>query len=68
MQMPRGHGLLMFTKKWSEGTAAEILDRKWRGAMYSMGQKRVAIETYARFEHSCADTIAEPGYPLTSPL
>ena len=50
------------------GTAAEILDRKWRGAMYSMGQKRVAIETYARFEHSCADTIAEPGYPLTSPL
>ena len=31
--------------------------------MYSLEQRRVAIETFVRFGHSCADTIAEPGRP-----
>lgn len=35
--------------------------------MYSMGQKRVAIETHIRFEHGRADTMAELGYPSTPP-
>lgn len=35
------------------------------GPMYSMEQKRVAIEAYIRFGHDCADTIAELGYPST---
>ena len=33
--------------------------------MCSMEQKRVAIETYIRFECGCADTIAQLGYPST---
>lgn len=36
--------------------------------MYSMEQKRVAIEAYIRFGHSCADTIAELGYPSATML
>lgn len=31
--------------------------------MYSMEQRRKAIETFIRFDHSVADTIAELGYP-----
>lgn len=31
--------------------------------MYSTEQRRLAIETFIRFGHSCADTIAELGYP-----
>lgn len=31
--------------------------------MYSTEQRRVAIETFIRFDHSYADTIAELGYP-----
>ena len=31
--------------------------------MYSTEQRRVAIETFVKFDHSYADTIAEPGYP-----
>lgn len=31
--------------------------------MYSKEQRRVAIETFIRFDHSYADTIAELGYP-----
>lgn len=31
--------------------------------MYSREQRRKAIETFIRFEHSVADTIAELGYP-----
>lgn len=31
--------------------------------MYSVEQKRAAIETYIRFDHSSADAIAELGYP-----
>ena len=38
------------------------------GPMYSMEQKRVAIEAYIRFGHSCADTIAELGYPSATML
>ena len=36
--------------------------------MYSMEQKRAAIETYIRFDHSSADTIAELGYPSRTML
>ncbi len=31
--------------------------------MYSTEQRRLAIGTFIRFGHSCADTIAELGYP-----
>lgn len=31
--------------------------------MYSTEQRKLAIETFIRFGHSCADTIAELGYP-----
>ena len=31
--------------------------------MYSKEQRRIAIETFIRFDHSYADTIAELGYP-----
>ena len=31
--------------------------------MYSLEQRRVAIEAFIRFGHSYADTIAELGYP-----
>lgn len=31
--------------------------------MYSTEQRRLTIETFIRFGHSCADTIAELGYP-----
>lgn len=31
--------------------------------MFSTEQRRIAIETFIRFDHSHADTIAEPGYP-----
>ena len=31
--------------------------------MYSVEQKRAAIETYIRFDHGSADAIAELGYP-----
>ena len=31
--------------------------------MYSTEQRRLAIETFIRFGRSCADTIAELGYP-----
>ncbi len=31
--------------------------------MFSEEQKRVAIETFIRYDHSYADTIAELGYP-----
>ena len=31
--------------------------------MYSTEQRRVAIETFIRFDYSYADTIAELGYP-----
>ncbi|WP_130812076.1 IS3 family transposase [Olsenella sp. Marseille-P4559] len=36
--------------------------------MYSKEQRRKAIETFARFDHSYADTVAELGYPTTSAL
>ena len=31
--------------------------------MHSTEQRRLAIETFIRFDRSCADTIAELGYP-----
>lgn len=31
--------------------------------MFSTEQRRIAIETFIRFDHSYADTIAELGYP-----
>ena len=31
--------------------------------MYSTEQRRIAIETFIKFDHSYADTIAELGYP-----
>ena len=36
--------------------------------MYSMEQKRVAIEMCIRFEHSFTDTITELGYPSATML
>ena len=36
--------------------------------MYSMGQKRAAIETCIRFDQSSADRIAELGYPSRAML
>ena len=30
--------------------------------MYSIEQRRVAIETFVKFDHSYADTVAELGY------
>jgi hypothetical protein len=36
--------------------------------MYSMEQKRAAIETYIRFDHSSADMIAKLGYPSRTML
>ena len=44
----------------------EILDQKRSGRtirMYSAEQRAKAIETFARFGCSAADTIAELGYP-----
>ena len=47
----------------TNGAAAEILGREWRGmAHVQHGQKRVAIGAYIRFEHSSADATAELGY------
>ena len=36
--------------------------------MFSEEQRRVAIETFIRYGHSCADTVAELGYPSRSTL
>ena len=36
--------------------------------MFSTEQRRVAIETFIRFDHSYADTIAELGYPTRTCL
>lgn len=36
--------------------------------MFSTGQRRIAIETFIRFDHSYADAIAEPGYPTRHSL
>ena len=36
--------------------------------MYSTEQRRLAIETFIRFDHSYADTIAELGYPTRRSL
>ena len=49
-----------------KGTAVEILDQKRAGRtvrMYSAEQRKKAIETFARFGRSAADTIAELGHP-----
>ena len=48
------------------GNAVEILDQKRTGRtmrMYSAEQRMKAIETFVKFDHSVADTIAELGYP-----
>lgn len=47
-------------------TVAEILDQKRTRRtmrMYSAEQRKKAVETFARFGCSAADTIAEVGYP-----
>lgn len=31
--------------------------------MYSLEQRKLAVETLIKFDHSYADTITEPGYP-----
>lgn len=36
--------------------------------MFSTEQRRIAIETFIRFDHSHADTIAELGYPTRHSL
>lgn len=36
--------------------------------MYSQEQRKTAIETFIRFDHSYADTIAELGYPTRAAL
>ena len=48
------------------GTAVENLDRKWDKediSMFSTERRRIAIETFIKYDHSDADTIAELGYP-----
>ena len=36
--------------------------------MFSTEQRRIAIETFIRFDHSYADPIAELGYPTRHSL
>ena len=36
--------------------------------MYSTGQRKLAIETYIKFDLSAADTVAELGYPTRHSL
>ncbi len=36
--------------------------------MYSYEQRKLAIETFIKFDHSYADTIAELGYPTVHAL
>ena len=36
--------------------------------MYSQEQRKLAIETFVKFDHSYADTIAELGYPTRAAL
>ena len=36
--------------------------------MYSQGQRKRAIETFIKFDHSYADTVAELGYPTRACL
>ncbi|KUH58782.1 hypothetical protein AUL39_10720 [Tractidigestivibacter scatoligenes] len=36
--------------------------------MHSAEQRKIAIETFAKFDHSYADTIAELGYPTRACL
>ena len=36
--------------------------------MYSKEQRKLAIETYIKFDHSCADALAVLGYPAVSTL
>lgn len=36
--------------------------------MFSTEQRRVAIETFIRFDHSYADTVLELGYPNRATL
>ena len=53
------------------GAAAEILDQKRTRRtmrMYSAEQRMKAVETFARFGCSAADTIAELGYPNRNTL
>ena len=55
----------------SNGAAAEILDQKRTRRtmrMYSAEQRMKAVETFARFGCSAADTIAELGYPTRHTL
>ena len=52
----------------SNGTAVGILDQKTGPGgdrMFSTEQRRIAIETFIKFDHSYADTEAELGYPTT---
>ena len=56
----------LVTSRSSNGTAVEILDQKRTRRtmrMYSAEQRMKAVETFARFGCSAADTIAELGYP-----
>ena len=56
---------------WGHGAAAEILDQKRTRRtmrMYSAEQRMKAVETFARFGCSAADTIAELGYPTRHTL
>lgn len=39
-----------------------------RGRMFSLEQRRAALETFVRYDHSYADTIAELGYPTRTYL
>ena len=36
--------------------------------MFSTEQRKIAIETFIRFDHSYADTVAELGYPTRHSL
>ena len=36
--------------------------------MFSAEQRRIAIETFIKYDHSYADTVAELGYPNRATL
>ena len=54
-----------------KGTAAENLDRNWDRVdtdMFSTEQRRVAIQTFIKYDHSYVDTVVELGYLIRKTL
>ena len=50
--------------RWESWTKSEQEGSR----MYSAEQRKIAIETFVKFDHSYADTIAELGYPTRACL